>query len=81
MIIEITETSIVTEKIDDKASLNLNLDFKNYHPKVFTIEHNHTDYEKKIDELMKLNGYTRIFKNLTLFDAWYVSQEIMDKFI
>tara|TARA_B100000475_G_scaffold2441_1_gene2136 strand:- start:544 stop:783 length:240 start_codon:yes stop_codon:yes gene_type:complete len=28
MIIEITETSIVTEKIDDKASLNLNLDFK-----------------------------------------------------
>jgi FkbM family methyltransferase len=59
----------------------LNLDFKNYHPKVFTIEHNHTDYEKKIDELMKLNGYTRVFKNLTLFDAWYVSQEIMDKFI
>ena len=28
MIIEITETSIVTEKIDDKDSLNLNLDFK-----------------------------------------------------
>ena len=28
MIIEITETSIVIEKIDDKASLNLNLDFK-----------------------------------------------------
>jgi len=28
MIIEMTETSIVTEKIDDKASLNLNLDFK-----------------------------------------------------
>ena len=28
MIIEITETSIVTEKIDDKVSLNLNLDFK-----------------------------------------------------
>ena len=28
MIIEITDTSIVTEKIDDKASLNLNLDFK-----------------------------------------------------
>tara|TARA_B100000945_G_C19969402_1_gene406844 strand:- start:121 stop:360 length:240 start_codon:yes stop_codon:yes gene_type:complete len=28
MIIEITDTSIVTEKIDDKVSLNLNLDFK-----------------------------------------------------
>ena len=28
MIIEITETSIVIERIDDKASLNLNLDLK-----------------------------------------------------
>ena len=28
IIIDITETSIVIEKIDDKASLNLNLDFK-----------------------------------------------------
>ena len=29
MIMEINETSIVTEKIDDKTLLNLNLDFKN----------------------------------------------------
>jgi FkbM family methyltransferase len=57
-----------------------NLDFKKYKPKIFTIEHNYTNYEQKIDNLMSLNGFIRVFKNLTFFDAWYVSEEIMDKF-
>ena len=58
-----------------------NLDLHKYKPKVFTVEHNYTNNEKKIDELMGLNGFKRVFKNLTFFDAWYVSKEIMDKFI
>lgn len=58
----------------------LNLDFKKYRPKVFTVEHNYTSYEKKIDELMNLNGFKRVFKNLTFFDAWYVCEKTMDKF-
>ena len=57
-----------------------NLDFNKYKPKIFTIEHNYTNYEQKIDSLMSLNGFIRVFKNLTYFDAWYVSEEVMDKF-
>lgn len=57
----------------------LSLDFKKYSPKVFTVEHNCTIFEKKIDELMELNGFIRVFKNLTFFDAWYVSEEIIDE--
>ena len=53
--------------------------FDNYRPHVFTIEHNHSKYEKKIDELMISNEYVRMFKNLTLFDAWYLSSEAFKK--
>jgi len=59
----------------------LSLDFKRYRPSVITVEHNYTANEKKIDELMELNGFIRVFKNLTFFDAWYISEEIMDQFI
>ena len=53
--------------------------FDNYKPHVFTIEHNHTKYEKKIDKLMISNNYVRIFRNLTDFDAWYVSSDAFKK--
>ena len=55
--------------------------FKIYKPKVFTIEHNQTDLEIKIDSLMALNDYVRVFKNLTFFDAWYVSKEAFKKIL
>tara|TARA_B100000686_G_scaffold197579_1_gene204436 strand:- start:417 stop:1247 length:831 start_codon:yes stop_codon:yes gene_type:complete len=51
-------------------------DFKKYRPILFTIEHNFTDLELKIDNLMKSNNYERVFKKNTAFDAWYVSKEI-----
>jgi len=35
--------------------------------------------KKKIDELMNINGFKRVFKNLTYFDAWYVCEETMYK--
>ena len=50
-------------------------DFENFKPKIFTIEHNHTPVESKIDELLIMNGYVRIFRNLTAFDGWYVQLE------
>jgi len=53
--------------------------FSKYHPAVFTIEHNYTETQKKIDELMINNDYIRVFKYLTVFDAWYISSEAMDK--
>ena len=51
--------------------------FNNYRPKVFTIEHNFTDLQTGINDLMKSNNYERIFNKLTAFDAWYVSKETL----
>ena len=50
-------------------------DLDNFRPKVFTIEHNHTENETKIDDLLITNGYVRIFRKLTAFDAWYIQLE------
>ena len=51
------------------------LDFKKYRPVVFTIEHNYTNLENKIDKLMVSKGYTRVFRKVTAFDAWYVRND------
>ena len=53
-------------------------DFKKFRPVVFTIEHNFTELELKIDELMERNGYIRVFRKITSFDAWYISKEAFD---
>lgn len=53
--------------------------FLKYKPAVFTVEHNFTDLQKKIDELMFKNDYLRIFNNLTSFDAWYISKKALHK--
>ena len=54
-------------------------DFTKFRPAVFTIEHNFTNQQEKIDNLMQLNNYVRVFKKITEFDAWYVSKEVLDK--
>ena len=51
------------------------LDFEKYRPVVFTIEHNYLNLQSKIDELMISNGYLRVFRKLTSFDAWYVRSD------
>ena len=53
-------------------------DFKRFRPVVFTIEHNFTELQLKIDKLMEANDYLRVFKKLTAFDAWYISREAFD---
>ena len=65
--------SIDTEGSEYEILKAFNLD--NYRPKLFTIEHNYTDNQSKIDELLTSNGYLRIFKKLTAFDAWYIPLE------
>ena len=52
-------------------------DLDNFRPKVFTIEHNLTENEKKIEEHLIANGYVRIFRKLTTFDAWFIPSEIL----
>ena len=69
--------SIDTEGSEFKILETFN--FKIYRPKVFTIEHNFTELQNKIDELMSSNGYERVFRELTSFDAWYVSNETLKK--
>ena len=51
-----------------------NFDFKKFGPSILTVEHNHSDEERKIDELLMVNGYIRYFKEHTQFDAWYILQ-------
>lgn len=65
--------SIDTEGSEFEILKNFN--FEKHRPKVLTIEHNFTDIQTKIDELMFSNNYIRVFKKLTSFDAWYVATE------
>jgi len=51
------------------------MDFKKYRPVVLTIEHNYTNLENKINKLMISKGYTRVFRKVTAFDAWYVRND------
>lgn len=51
-----------------------NFDFKKFAPSILTVEHNYTDEEKSLDELLMVNGYIRYFKEHTQFDAWYILQ-------
>ncbi len=67
--------SIDTEGSEYEILKSFSLDV--YRPKVFTIEHNFTDYQNKIDQLMNSQNYTRIFRDLTAFDAWYISKETL----
>ena len=53
--------------------------FKKFRPIIFTIEHNYTELESKIDKIMNSNDYIRVFKSNSAFDAWYISKEIFDK--
>jgi FkbM family methyltransferase len=69
--------SIDTEGSEYEILKNFN--FKKYRPLVFTIEHNFTELQLKIDELMFLNDYIRVFKSLTAFDAWYVEKNIFNE--
>ena len=50
-------------------------DFEKYQPVVFTIEHNFTNLQDKIDNLMISKGYVRVFRKITAFDAWYILNE------
>ena len=69
--------SIDTEGSEYEILKNFN--FKKYKPLVFTIEHNFTELQLKIDQLMYSNGYIRVFKSLTTFDAWYVEKNVFEE--
>ena len=65
--------SIDTEGSEYEILKSFNLN--KFRPKFFTIEHNFTENESKIDDFLITNGYVRIFRKLTSFDAWYIQKE------
>ncbi len=50
-------------------------DFARYRVRLWTIEHNHTANEARIDDLMRANGYVRALPAWSQFDAWYALQD------
>jgi len=52
-------------------------DFQAYKPSIVTVEHNFVDAKRgAIFEVMTRNGYKRHFEALSMFDDWYVHQDI-----
>lgn len=47
-------------------------DFDKHRIAFFVIEHNYTQNEKQIDELLMKNGYFRFLREVSEFDAWYI---------
>jgi FkbM family methyltransferase len=47
-------------------------DFDRWKVRAFTVEHNHTPAEAKLDALFAARGYRRMFPRISRFDAWYV---------
>ena len=52
-----------------------NFDFKRFAPKIVTVEHNFTEAQQKLDNLFDINNYSRVFRDHTQFDAWYVRED------
>ena len=51
-------------------------DFSKYQFGVITVEHNHNVNEDKIDELLNKNGYSRVYREVSDFDGWYIHKSL-----
>ena len=49
-----------------------NFNFEKYAPKIVTVEHNFSNSQNELDDLLTKNNYRRNVKDVTQFDAWYV---------
>jgi len=58
-----------------------NFDFNKYEFGFICIEHNHTENDQKIESLLKQNGYTRILKESSDFDGWYLNSKLLKEFL
>jgi FkbM family methyltransferase len=53
-------------------------DFSKQQIQVLSVEHNYTANRELIHELLKSNGYVRVFATLSRFDDWYVHQSLFN---
>ena len=51
-----------------------NFPFHKFDIQMFSIEHNYSDTEFKVEKLMNDNGYDRIFRDITQWDGWYIKR-------
>lgn len=71
---DIEYMSIDTEGSEHKILSEFN--FSRHRPLIITAEHNFSSNQEKLDTLLSKNGYVRVFKQLTDFDAWYVDRDL-----
>jgi FkbM family methyltransferase len=50
-------------------------DFDRWSVRLFSIEHNHTEREPQIDQLMARHGYRRVFAEFSQWDGWYIQAD------
>ncbi|MEO6327872.1 MAG: FkbM family methyltransferase [Ginsengibacter sp.] len=51
-------------------------DFSKYNISIITVEHNFSSKRNDIFNLLALNGYTRVFESISMFDDWYVKEPL-----
>lgn len=74
---EIDFLSIDTEGTEFHILENFNFDL--YQINFLTVEHNYIDYKREeIRNLMEKNNYTRILKDISQWDDWYVSNKFLN---
>jgi FkbM family methyltransferase len=52
-------------------------DFSKHRFRVVTCEHNHGENRAKIADLLRRNGYRRVFETVSRFDDWFVHEQLM----
>ena len=74
----ITYLSIDTE--GSEFEILENFPFKNWNISIISVEHNYTANTEKLEDLLTKNGFTRVLTEVSLFDSWYLSGELIQRF-